>query len=285
MRPHPMPPGGSFSLGAWQSADPLLLYPHPAIWRGNGWRHLAPPRRARQSPPNFPGDGSPPRSARARRGANARRACHAAGLPQARDDRRVPRSWRCDPLPSALFSARDRFLPVNRSVRADRRRGCARSRHRAAGRRPAGCGRDSVCRPNSRPRRNAARQGTAVPVSSCRHQQPIAFVATHRFENVTISGAPGRSTRAMSRNTSAGRARYWIAAQIVAPSNSDAANGRNGLPLRSCTRHSSRNGFSASARRSMPMPTTRRYGASGARCGTHPDITSRIAPPGGSTSR
>ena len=61
----------------------------------------------------------------------------------------------------------------------------------------------------------------SCPVSSCRHQHPIAFVATHRFENVTISGAPGRSTRAMSRNTSAGRARYWIAAQIVAPSNSD----------------------------------------------------------------
>ena len=40
----------------------------------------------------------------------------------------------------------------------------------------------------------------SCPVSSCRHQQPIAFVATHRFENVTISGAPGRSTRAMSRN-------------------------------------------------------------------------------------
>src|SRR5437763_856945 len=76
-----------------------------------------------------------------------------------------------------------------------------------------------------------------------------------------------------------------IAPHNVAPSNSPLAKGNTGSRFRSWARHSSRNGFSAKARRSTPTPTTRRNGASGGRCDIQPDMTSRIAPPGGSISR
>ena len=58
------------------------------------------------------------------------------------------------------------------------------------------------------------------PASSSRHQQPIARVGRQRFENVTISGAPGFKTRPASRMTSQGRVRCWTETQIAAPSNS-----------------------------------------------------------------
>ena len=149
------------------------------------------------------------------------------------------------------------LVRVNRRCRDGSPRGYGRSPRKAGRRRPAGYDRGSEYRPNCRPRQNGGRPGINARYRRCRHQQPIGRVGRQRLENVTTSGAPGFSTRPISRITSRGRVNWCTATHNVAPSNSPPANGSRGSQFKSCTRHSSRKGFSANSQAFPPIPTTR----------------------------